>query len=107
VRYWLHLHGIIQWFETGNTLKVKEDLPAAECLSHYSKVPELLEKTSFLGIGRSDTKSLMVAGCEFILEGLCSQKKISRSEEKGIYSASKRPQEPIFQNYDKYKKHYN
>jgi hypothetical protein len=86
---------------------VKEDLSAAECLSHYSKIPELVEKTSFLGIDKSDGKGLLVSGCEFILEGLCSQKKISRSEEKGIYTATKKSQEPLFQNYDKYKKHYN
>jgi magnesium chelatase subunit I len=101
------MNGIIQWFESGNTLKVKEDANAAECLAHYAKVPELIDKISFLGIGKSDNKGLIVSGCEFILEGLCSQKKISRSEEKGIYTASKKSQEPLFQNYDKYKKHYN
>lgn len=101
------MNGIIQWFETGNTLKVKEDSTATECLAHYAKVPELVEKISFLGIAKSDNKGLVVSGCEFVLEGLCSQKKISRSEEKGIYTASKKAQEPLFQNYDKYKKHYN
>lgn len=101
------MNGIIQWFESGNTLKVKEDVSAQECITHYSKVPDLVDKTSFLGIGKSDGKALIVSACEFILEGLCSQKKISRSEEKGIYTATKKSQEPIFQNYDKYKKHYN
>jgi magnesium chelatase subunit I len=101
------MNEIIQWFETGNTLRVKENLTATESLTHFAKVPELIDKTSYLGIGKSDNKGLIVAGCEFILEGLCSQKKISRSEEKGIYTATKKSQEPIFQNYDKYKKHYN
>jgi magnesium chelatase subunit I len=101
------LSAITQWFDNGGTLRLNDSAPVQDCLSGFSKVPELIQKTSLLGVSKSDDKGLIISGCEFILEGLCSQKKISRSEEKGIYSAAKKTQEPIFQNYEKYKKHYN
>ena len=98
---------VIQWFENGGTLRVKQSASNEECLTDFKRVPTLIDKVSLLGLdGRMD-KGALVAGCEFILEGLCSQKKISRSEEKGIYTAAKKSQEQIFQNYDRIKKHYN
>jgi len=101
------LSSITQWFESGGTLRVKQTGSIDHCISDFSKVPELVQKTSLLGLTKSDDKGLLVSGCEFILEGLCAQKKISRSEDKGTYTAAKKAQEPLFQNYDKYKKHYN
>ncbi|PWT93505.1 MAG: magnesium chelatase [Acidobacteria bacterium] len=101
------LNTITQWFENGGTIRLREDGAMDECLADFRKVPDLIDRVSMLGFSKSDEKGLLVAACEFILEGLCSQKKISRSEEKGIYSAAKKTQEPIFQNYDRYKKNYN
>ena len=101
------LTDVIQWFENGGTLRVKQSASSEDCLADFKRVPTLIDKVSLLGFdGRAD-KGAIVSGCEFILEGLCSQKKISRSEEKGIYTAAKKSQEQIFQNYDRVKKHYN
>ena len=101
------LTDVIQWFENGGTLRVKQSASTEDCLADFKRVPTLIDKVSLLGFdGRAD-KGAIVSGCEFILEGLCSQKKISRSEEKGIYTAAKKSQEQIFQNYDRVKKHYN
>lgn len=101
------LNEIIQWFENGGSLRVDQNATNETSLGQLTRVPHLLDKVSFLGVKRSDDKGLVCSAAEFILEGLCSQKKISRSEEKGIYTATKKSQEPLFQNYDKYKKHYN
>jgi magnesium chelatase subunit I len=98
---------IIQWFENGGTIRIKHTATVEECLNAFSQIPELFTKTSLLGIEKAHGKGLMTAGCEFILEGLCAQKRISRSEETGVYTAVKKTQEPLFQSYDKYKKHYN
>ena len=68
---------------------------------------KILDKTAALGVVHDSDKGMAVSICEFILEGLCAQKKISRSEDKGTYTATKKSQEPIFQNYDRYKKQYN
>ncbi len=102
------LSEIILWFENGGTLRVKQSASNDECLKDFKRVPTLVDKVSSLGLDGHGEKGVLVAGCEFILEGLCSQKKISRSEEKGIYTAAKKSQEQIFQqNYDRVKKHYN
>jgi magnesium chelatase subunit I len=102
------LNTIIQWFESGNTLRLKQTASTEDCLADFTKVPDLVEKTTLIDGVRKGDRGLLAAGCEFILEGLCAQKRISRSDEKGIYSASKKSvQEPIFQNYDKTRKHYN
>ena len=98
---------VIDWFENGGTLRVKQAASNEECLTDFKRVPTLLEKVVSLGMDGQGGKGAVVAGCEFILEGLCSQKKISRSEEKGIYAAAKKSQEQMFQNYDRIKKHYN
>jgi magnesium chelatase subunit I len=101
------LANIIQWFETGGTLRLKQTASTEECLNHFAKVPDLIQKASSLASAKSGQDALLVSACEFILEGLCSQKRISRSEETGVYAATKKSQEPMFQSYDKYKKHYN
>ncbi len=98
---------IIQWFENGGTLRVKHTACVSDCLADFQRVPTLAQKVSLLGLDGHGEKELLVAGCEFILEGLCAQKKISRSEDKGFYTAMKKTQEQIFQGYDRAKKHYN
>jgi len=98
---------IIQWFENGETLRLSQTASTEECIRDFKRVPSLLDKVQLLGMDGRGDKGATVAGCEFILEGLCAQKKISRSEEKGIYTAVKKSQEQIFQNYDRVKKHYN
>jgi magnesium chelatase subunit I len=102
------LNEIIQWFDGGNTLRIRHTASTEESLTDYTRVPSLMQKAMLIdGLGNGN-KSLIAAGCEFILEGLSAQKRISRSDEKGIYSAAKKTvQEPIFQNYDKTRKHYN
>ena len=101
------LSEIIQWFETGGTIRLKHAASNQECLQDFKRVPTLMDKVQLLGIDGRGDQGATVAACEFILEGLCAQKKISRSEEKGIYTATKKTQEQIFQNYDRVKKHYN
>lgn len=102
------LSGIIQWFENGGTLRVLQTASTADCLADFKRVPELVEKATLMGSAPERDKGLIVTGCEFILEGLVAQKRISRSEEKGIYTAAKRSQEPFFQQgYEKKSKHYN
>ena len=101
------LSTITEWFENGGTVRLKQSASAEECIADFKKVPDLIQKTSLLGFSKSEEQGMLVSGCEFILEGLCAQKRISRSEEKGTYTAAKKAQDPMFQNYDRYKKHYN
>ncbi len=80
------MHSIVQWFETGGTLKYSTDASAEEVYSQLKKIHGLLEKTQALGIKAKDDPALLVAGAEFILEGLHALKKISRNEEVGYFA---------------------
>ncbi len=85
------LHPIIQWFELGGNLKYPEGAPTEEIYSQFKKIQGLLEKTQVLGMKPKDEPALLVAGAEFILEGLYALKKISRNEELGFHAEHQRP----------------
>ncbi|HEV2177732.1 MAG TPA: magnesium chelatase [Terriglobia bacterium] len=86
------LQGVVQWFELGGTLKYRADAPAGEVHAELKKIQGLLDKTQPLGIKPKDDPALVVAGGEFILEGLYALKKISRNEELGYYAEHRRPE---------------
>jgi magnesium chelatase subunit I len=90
----LPLHPIVQWFELGGTLKYSENAPAEEIYSQLRKIQGLFEKTQPLGVKAKDDPALLVAGAEFILEGLYALKKISRDEEHGYFLESRRAESP-------------
>jgi magnesium chelatase subunit I len=49
----------------------------------------LLEKTRALGVGVNASDALRAAAAEFILEGLCAHRRISRTEER-VFAAEER-----------------
>ncbi len=84
------LQPVVQWFELGGTLKVPDSAPSGAIYSQFKKIQGLLEKTQPLGIKPKDEVGLLVAGAEFILEGLYALKKISRNEEMGYHTEQRR-----------------
>ena len=84
------LRPVVSYFESGSSLKLRDDAAANELLAELRKVPGLLEHAPNLGISSSDPAPLLAAAGEFILEGLYAQKKIGRSEDRG-YMAPERP----------------
>ena len=79
----------IRWFDEGNKLLLSETASAEECVSLLKSVPELIDSTLVpLGFGRED-KAKLVSACEFVLEGLYAQNKISRNEEGGFEATTK------------------
>ncbi len=79
----------VQWFDEGNNLRLADTAAAAECKTLLDAVPELIE-TSLIPFDhkKSDTAKV-VAACEFVLEGLYAQNKISRNEEGGYTAVTK------------------
>ncbi|MFQ5662543.1 MAG: magnesium chelatase [Terriglobia bacterium] len=87
-----NLQQVVQWFELGGALKVPENARARELLNQFRKIQGLVESTAPLGLQSKSDPSLLVAGCEFILEGLHAHRRISRNEERGFYAeAPSRP----------------
>ncbi len=76
----------VQWFDQGNNLRLGDTASAEECNRLIDAVPELAESATIpFDFKRSDTAQF-VAACEFVLEGLFAENKISRNEE-GSYTA--------------------
>jgi magnesium chelatase subunit I len=79
----------VQWFEQGNNLRLADTASAQECRTLLAAVPELIETAVIpFAFQESDTAQL-VAACEFVLEGLYAQNKISRNEEGGYTAVTK------------------
>ncbi len=79
----------VQWFDEGNKLLLADTASAEECRSLVESVPELLESASIpFEFDHTDSASL-VAACEFVLEGLYAENKISRNEEGGYTAVTK------------------
>jgi magnesium chelatase subunit I len=79
----------VQWFNEGNTLRLADTASAEECAGLLEAVPEFIETVLVpFAFERSDA-ALVVSACEFALEGLYAQNKISRNEEGGYTAATK------------------
>ncbi len=79
----------VEWFDEGNKLLLSETASAEECVFLLESVPELIDSTlTPLEFERTD-KAKLVSACEFVLEGLYAQNKISRNEEGGFESVTK------------------
>lgn len=84
---------VIEWFESGGTLKLSDVESAKSALNRMERIGGLLEKTDLLGVGPNSPGGLRVSAAEMILEGLHAVDKISRSEERG-FSAPERKAAP-------------
>lgn len=80
---------VTEWFENGGTLQVSDSEPASETMKRFTGVDGLTDLMESLGLDDASPLQDRVAAAEFILEGLSSLDKISRSET-GEYSAPDR-----------------
>ncbi|HEX8136402.1 MAG TPA: hypothetical protein VF544_02320 [Pyrinomonadaceae bacterium] len=79
----------VRWFDQGNNLRLADTVSAIECMNLLEAVPELIETALIpFDFKRSDEQQT-VSACEFVLEGLYAQNKISRNEEGGYTAATK------------------
>jgi len=88
------LEAIVSWFDKGGALKVAGDEKTQTCLKGFTLVPGLVDAVVAGELARRDQPARIVAGCELILEGLASQRRISRSEDLGYVRARPERKEP-------------
>jgi magnesium chelatase subunit I len=88
------LESVVTWFDKGGALKVAGDEKTQTCLKGFSLVPGLVDAVVAGELARRDQPARIVAGCELILEGLASQKRIARSEDLGYVRARPERKEP-------------
>jgi magnesium chelatase subunit I len=79
----------VQWFEQGNNLRLADTASAKECKTLLDAVPELLDTAVIPFEFKQSETAQLVAACEFVLEGLYAQNKISRNEEGGYTAVTK------------------
>ena len=80
---------VVQWFDKGNNLRLADTASSEECMGLLEDVPDLIDTALIpFDFKRSDDAQT-VAACEFALEGLYAQNKISRNEEGGYTAATK------------------
>jgi magnesium chelatase subunit I len=92
----VNMQPVVQWFDIGGSLKLSQDVSAAEVTRQLNGIQGLMEKTRALGLTANEPDAVRASAGEFILEGLHAHRKISRSEERGFAAEErKRPaQEP-------------
>ena len=79
----------VRWFDEGNNLRLADTASAEECMLLLESVPELIETALIpFDFNRKDAAQ-SVAACEFALEGLYAENKISRNEEGGYTAVTK------------------
>jgi len=79
----------VRWFEAGNNLRLADTASASECLRLLEAVPELIETSLIPFTFSSSDRGQLIAACEFVLEGLYANNKISRNEEGGYTAVTK------------------
>ena len=88
------LKPITDWFDLGGSLSLSDETDAATLLKEAAKVQGLVDLAKHAGIAGNASAPLLASGIDFALEGLYSQKKISRSDARGYHGSEpvRRPQ---------------
>jgi magnesium chelatase subunit I len=77
---------VVQWFESGNELKIPDDDSTSRRFQQLSRVQGLLEHIGRLGVENKKDEASAAAAGEMILEGLWAHRRVGRSEERGYYA---------------------
>lgn len=85
----VNLNNVVQWFDIGGTVQLDDTVSSAEMVKQVAGIQGLLEKTRALGVGANTSDALRASAAEFILEGLCAHRRISRSEQR-VFGAEER-----------------
>jgi magnesium chelatase subunit I len=79
---------VIDWFDAGGTVELSDTTSAADLLRIVHAVDGLQAVTAAIGVPRRAIPPAQAASADFVLEGLCALKKISRSDEGRIVGAA-------------------
>ncbi|HTZ46090.1 MAG TPA: magnesium chelatase [Verrucomicrobiae bacterium] len=77
---------VVQWFESGNELKIPEDVSTTQRFQQLCQVQTLMDHIGNLGVANRKNEAAAAAAAEMILEGLWAHRRVGRSEERGFYA---------------------
>ena len=81
---------MIDWFDRGGTIDLSDTMSADDLLAAVDAIDGLPGVVTVVGISAREHAPLRAAGTDFVLEGLCALKKISRTEEGWLAAAPER-----------------
>jgi len=87
-----HLQPIVHWFEMGGELKMDAGGSVDESLKQLGRIQGLLELAQNPAHEPELDAARHLAAAEFVLEGLHAHKRINRSEERGFFAETKKPE---------------
>jgi len=85
---------VIEWFDLGGTLPLGDTMSAADLVAQTRVVQGLRELAERAGVLKGGSAPAVASAIDFVLEGLCAQKKISRNDERGYSAAETAPRRP-------------
>jgi len=77
----LDTHAVVDWFNDGGTIDLSDATAAQSLLELVAQVPGMLDAVERLGDGTGAPDAVRASVADFILEGLCALRRISRSDE--------------------------
>ena len=80
---------VVEWFEMGGALTAGDMTPAAELLQQVAEIQGLDELLARAGSRPDDAPASRAAAVDFVLEGLCAQRKITRTDERQYQAAER------------------
>ena len=87
---------IVQWFDLGGTLRTTDQTSDKEYLGRVNAIQGLDELLREQGLDPRKDSGLAVAWTEFFFEGLCSQKRLSRDDDRGYFRESEAVDSEIY-----------
>ncbi len=84
---------VIKWFDLGGSLPLTDTTSAESVITQTQSVQGLQDLADRIGLAPGAPAPVVAAALDFVLEGLCAQRKISRSEERG-YTAGEDAKPP-------------
>jgi magnesium chelatase subunit I len=80
-----NMRPVIDWFDLGGTLNLGDGVAATEVVSQARGVQGLIELAQGAGIAPDAADPFLASAIDFVLEGLYSQKKIGRTDDRGYH----------------------
>ena len=79
------VRSIVEWFDLGGTLNLGDGVSAKEVVAQARGVQGLVDLAYRTGIAPDAEVPLVASAIDFVLEGLYSQKKIGRTDDRGYH----------------------
>jgi magnesium chelatase subunit I len=90
----IDMRSVIDWFDLGGTLPFTDTTSADEVVQQTHGVQGLRDLADKLGLPPGAPTPVVAAAIDFVLEGLCAQRKISRSDDRGYMAGEEAKTSP-------------